>query len=425
MKLFWQEWVDQYKGYNRNVRLFIATNIFTQVGFGIFMVMYNFYIRELGYTEQMNGQIIAMTALASAIVLVPAGMLSDKIGRKKMMFFGVLITALILLSRGMFEGESLLVGTAFITGITMAFLQVSSIPWLAENSTQSQRVHLFSFHFALMMGAQVIGNLLGGVLTDFFHLVLHFSGLWSVRLTLIIAAIIFILGTFPILKMSEVKKTKRKEPMKFNMREFVMNNKGSLKLIGLFAIAQMLIGFGSGLVIPYLNLYFADRFEVSNSIIGVVLSLGQAATAIAMFVGPVVVKKIGEVRAVVLLQLLSIPFLLITAYTENLYFAALGFLFRQALMNAGNPIIMSLMMERVDDSMKGLANSVNQMVFSFGWAFMGPVSTSIVVMFGAYWGYAYVFTITACLYIISSTYFFFMFRGKPKKPTSKPANVTI
>jgi predicted MFS family arabinose efflux permease len=156
-----------------------------------------------------------------------------------------------------------------------------------------------------------------------------------------------------------------------------------------------------------------------------VISLGQGATAIAMIIGPMVVRKLGEVKAVVVLQLLSLPFLLLTAYTQQFWLAALGFLFRQALMNAGNPIQMSLMMGKVDDSMKGLANSVNQMVFNLGWALMGPVSTGIVLKYGSYWGYAMVFTVTAGLYLIGSTYFFIVFRSinntKSNMLETKPA----
>ncbi|WP_420827567.1 hypothetical protein AWH56_26925 [Anaerobacillus isosaccharinicus] len=96
-------------------------------------------------------------------------------------------------------------------------------------------------------------------------------------------------------------------------------------------------------------------------------------------------------------------------------------------MNAGNPIQMSLMMRSVDDSMKGLANSVGQMVFSLGWAVMGPVSTGIVMLYGAYYGYAIVFSITGALYVVASVYFFLVFRNvdRPRvedvSATTKPA----
>ncbi len=409
----YQEWAAQIKTYNRNIRLTFIANILTQIGLGIFMVIYNFYIRELGYNELVNGKVIAMTSLATALVLIPAGILSDKAGRKKLMLYGAIGTGLILFTRSIVESQSLLIVFAFGTGLASAFIQVSIIPWLAENSKPEQRVHLFSIHFAVITGANVIGSLLGGILTDLFGMIA--PGLESIRYTLIIGSFLFLAALIPVMKLKEDR------PNRISASDMKGKTKGifhkaSFKIILLFAVAQLMIGFGAGLVIPYLNLYFADRFMASNSLIGLVISLGQGATAVAMIIGPMVVRRLGEVKAVVVLQLLSLPFLLLTAYTQSFWLAALGFLFRQALMNAGNPIQMSLMMSKVDDSMKGLANSVNQMVFNLGWAVMGPVSTGIVLKYGSYWGYAKVFTITAGLYLVGSTYFFVVFKtmDKPK-----------
>lgn len=406
---FFQEWTAQIKSYNKNIKLALFANIFAQIGFGVFMVIYNFYIRELGYAEEVNGQVISMTSLATALILVPAGIVSDRFGRKKAMFFGAMFTGLVLLFRGVIETQSLLIVLAFVTGLTSAFLQVSAIPWLSENSKGFQRVHLFSIYSAVMTGANVIGNILGGVLTDFFSF--FFTELFSIRLTLIIAGIIFLVALIPIMKFHEKREVKQPKTEKIPLLQKMKEQRTGFKIIILFAISQLIIGVGAGLVIPYLNLYFADRFFASNSMIGLIISLGQAATAVAMIIGPLMVKRFGEVKAVVILQLSSLPFLLLTAYTENLVLAAVGFLFRQALMNAGNPIQMSLMMSKVNDSVKGLANSVNQMVFNLGWAIMGPVSTGIVMVHGAYWGYAIVFTITASLYLIGSIYFLTVFRS--------------
>ena len=325
------------------------------------------------------------------------------------MAVGVFIGGIILTVRSLVEMESFLLSAGFATGISLAFFQVSIIPWLAENSGPKQRIHLFSLHSAVMMAANVIGNLLGGGLTDFFSL--FTSELISIRYTLVVGSLFYFAAALPILKMKEKAKPKREEKIKPNIKKIIRRNKIGFKVIGLFAVAQLIIGTGSGLVIPYLNLYFADRFDASTSVIGLIIALGQAATAVAMFIGPLVVKRIGEVRAVVTLQLLSLPFLLLTAFTTNILLASIGFLFRQALMNAGNPIQSSLMMSKVDDSVKGLANSVNQMVFQLGWAFMGPISTGIVLQYGSYWGYANVFTITAGLYLVGSLYFFIVFRS--------------
>ncbi|TKC15398.1 MFS transporter [Robertmurraya kyonggiensis] len=406
---FLKEWSSQIKSYNQNIRLTILANVFVQIGLGVFMVIYNFYVRELGYDEQVNGQVISMTSLATALLLVPAGILSDRFGRKKTMLFGVFLAGLVLLMRGIFESQSILVSLAFATGLAIAFFQVSAIPWLSENSKPGQRVYLFSIYSAVMTGASVIGNLFGGILTDFFAI--YFSQLISIRLTLLIGGGIFLIALIPIANFHEVREVKKEKEIKIPLREKFRSQREGVKIILLFAVSQLIIGVGAGLVIPYLNLYFADRFFASNSVIGLIISLGQAATAVAMIIGPLMVKRFGEVKAVVILQLSSLPFLLLTAYTENLWFAAVGFLFRQALMNAGNPIQTSLMMSKVDNSVKGLANSINQMVFNLGWAIMGPVSTGIVIEHGAYWGYAIVFSITAGLYLVGSLYFLKVFKS--------------
>ncbi|WP_202080344.1 MFS transporter [Caldalkalibacillus salinus] len=414
------DWIKQIKGYNRNVRLFLWANVLFQVGMGMFMIMYNLYVKALGFDQTVIGNMVAMQSLAAAIILIPAGILSDQLGRKKIIAVGLLFTVVSFVLRAILEVETGLILTAFMTGLFSSFIQVSAIPLLSENSTKEQRVHLFSLNFALMMVANVIGNMGGGALADVLHLWFGMTELISLRTTLLIGTGMSFLAFLPISMLQEKGKVKQHKTLtsmltKGNLKRALVQHHTSIKIIGLFAVAQMLIGFGAGLVIPYLNVYFADRFQASNTSIGLVVSLGQAATAVAMLIGPAIVKRIGEVRAVVVLQLLSIPFLLLTGFTNNFYLASVGFLFRQALMNAGNPIQMSVMMDKVDDNMKGLANSVGQTIFMLGWACMGPVSSYIVSRYGAYWGYAYVFSLTAALYIVGSVYFYYVFYRRPDK----------
>lgn len=230
---------------------------------------------------------------------------------------------------------------------------------------------------------------------------------------LIIGATIFTLGLLPLTKLNPVGTRATSKDNQDDQRTPEPSSfRKNVKIIILFGFANLLIGTGSGLVIPYLNLYFSNRFDASNSYVGLILSLGSAMTAVAMLLGPALVKRVGKVRALVIFQLLSIPFLFITGYTNSLVIASVAFLMRQALMNAGNPIQSAIAMELVQDKYKGLANSVNQMVFNVGWASTGTISTGLVMTFGFYWGYAYTFTITGVLYLIASTYFFLVFGRK-------------
>lgn len=422
----WNDWVNSYKSYNRNVKLILLIEILFSIGIGMFMIIYNLYVRSIGHSQLVVGNVVATMSLATAIALIPAGILSDRFGRKKVILIGGITTVVTLILRSIIIDQAGLVTTAFIEGLFVSLVQVSFLPLLSENSTDKQRVHLFSMLFALSMVASVIGNIGGGVFSDFFQHGIGFSEVISLRITLFISIGIIMTSIFPILLIKENKKERViKEKTGFQIKEYYQQNRSSINIIVLLGVAQLFIGLGAGLVIPYLNLYFAERFDASKSAIGIIVSLGQAATAIAMFLGPAIVKRFGEVRAIVILQLGSIPFLLLTGFTNSLMLASVGYLFRQALMNAGGPIQMSIMMGRVSDNMKGLANSVGSMVFNLGWALMGPVSTTIVLANGSYWGYAYVFSITATLYIIGTVYFYTVFRPKKQAAVTNTKEATV
>lgn len=414
MKAWIDNWKLNFSSYNRNIKFFMLANVLIQIGLGVFMVMYNLYIKELGMPETVNGKVISMTATASALMLIPAGFLSDRFGRKWIIIAGAVFGAMTLFYRSFTITETPLVTAAFLTGLFMAFVQVSGVPFLAENSKPSERVQMFSIYFALMTVANVVGSLLGGVISDVFQTILDMEAVYAIRWSLLAGAFIYSCGLIPLLSLksrsTEIEEKVSHDPL---VPANDINLKKNLIVIFHFSFASLLIGLGSGLVVPYLNLYFSNRFDASNTYIGLILSLGSAMTAVAMLIGPMLVRKVGKVKALIIFQVLSIPFLILTAYTTSLFLAAIGFLLRQALMNAGNPIQSAIAMEVVHDKYKGLANSLNQGVFNVGWATMGPLAAGLVVAFGSYWGYAYAFTITAGLYIVSSIYYYFIF-GKRK-----------
>lgn len=414
MKAWIDNWKLNFSSYNRNIKFFMLANVLIQIGLGVFMVMYNLYIKELGMPETVNGKVISMTATASALMLIPAGFLSDRFGRKWIIIAGAVFGAMTLFYRSFTITETPLVTAAFLTGLFMAFVQVSGVPFLAENSKPSERVQMFSIYFALMTVANVVGSLLGGVISDVFQTILDMEAVYAIRWSLLAGAFIYSCGLIPLLSLksrsTEIEEKVSHDPL---VPANDINLKKNLIVIFHFSFASLLIGLGSGLVVPYLNLYFSNRFDASNTYIGLILSLGSAMTAVAMLIGPMLVRKVGKVKALIIFQVLSIPFLILTAYTTSLFLAAIGFLLRQALMNAGNPIQSAIAMEVVHDKYKGLANSLNQVVFNVGWATMGPLTAGLVVAFGSYWGYAYAFTITAGLYVVSSIYYYFIF-GKRK-----------
>lgn len=420
----WQKWKAEIRSWPRNIQLFFLANILYQMGGGMFSVLYNLYIQDLGYDATMNGTIISVQSIATAIMFIPIGLLGDRISKKPILIIGALFSGLTFVGRAFAIGEPHLLWLAISSGLFASFFQVLAIPFLAANVSEHNRLRLFSIHASLVLAAQVIGSFGGGVLAD----VLGFIGIHSIsslQIVLLLGGIATFLGTLPLFLVKDspvihnpVSAIRSNTVSASNMNRSVSSNmaaeqsKSDFRIIKHFVMTQLLIGIGSGLVVPYLNLYFTDRFHISLSLMSALISLGQVMTIISMMIGPSLVSRVGPVRAVFIFQTMSLPFLLLTGFTYSVLIASVSFLFRQALMNAANPIFSSILIDHVSDRRRGIANSLMQTAFMIGWATMGPVQSYLVTTYGSYHGYAITFTITGVLYVLASTWFYLVFRNK-------------
>ncbi|MFD1954690.1 MFS transporter [Paenibacillus thailandensis] len=415
------------KSWPPNIRLFFVANLLYQIGSGMFSVLYNLYIQELGYGGGMNGTIIGMQSLATAICFIPIGLIGDKLNRKLLLVLGALLSGLIFAGRSFYEAENGLLALAVLSGLFASIFQVLAIPFLAENSDTAQRLKIFSLFSSLVLAAQVLGSFGGGVLADLLQ-AMGISSKLSLQLALLAGSLATLAAFLPLLFMREQAKpaeTGGMKPVRSEHRAEQADRdarRSDFKFIAQFVAVQLQIGFGSGLVIPYLNLYFTNRFDVSLSGMSLLISLGQIMTIVSMLIGPALVAKVGQVKAIVIFQTLSLPFLLLTGFTNLLLVASVSFLFRQALMNAANPIQSSLLVDRVSDKRRGIANSCNQTAFMLGWATMGPVQAHLVTAYGYYWGYAITFSITGILYVSASMIFFAVFREKRSLASERALN---
>ncbi|WP_458464672.1 MFS transporter [Paenibacillus sp.] len=428
----------EIRGWSRNIQLFFLASILYQIGNGMFSVLYNLYIQGLGYNDTMNGQIVSIQSLATAIMFVPIGLCGDLFSRKRLLITGALFSGIFLIGRSFDYSASGLIWFAVFSGLFAGVFQVLAIPYLAENVKKSQRLKMFSYYSSLVLASQVLGSLGGGVFAD----LLHTAGLAKVtglQTVLFVGGAATLAAFIPLLFITEgeavpqttipaqsvlqpnadLKESLTNTPSTYDL----ITKKKDSRLIGQFVVTQLLIGLGSGLVVPYLNLYFTNRFSVSLSGMSLLIALGQIMTILSMLIGPTLASKVGSVRAVVIFQVMSLPFLLLTGFTNLLFIASLSFLFRQALMNAANPIHSAILVDRISDKRRGIANSLMQTSFMIGWATMGPVQSYLVTTYGTYWGYAITFSITGSLYVISSLMYYLMFK-EPKPSASALAKGT-
>jgi predicted MFS family arabinose efflux permease len=184
---------------------------------------------------------------------------------------------------------------------------------------------------------------------------------------------------------------------------------GSGRMLIPIAFNFLLVGCGAGLVVPFMNLYFRDRFGCSSGQIGAYFAIASIVTAVAGLAAPVVARRFGTLRTAVALELLSLPFL-VTMGAETLLTVAVGaFWLRAMLMQAGTPLLNSFVMEALPPGLRARSTSVNNLVWNLGWAASAGGAGALI----ARWGYAIPFYLTAALYATASIAFYLSFRRFP------------
>lgn len=408
----WNDYRGAVAAFSPPARLFLLTELLAWTCHGVFAVVFNLYLLEAGYRESFVGQAVSLNGLGMALAALPAGLIADRWGRRRCLLLGAGLDAAAQLTRATFAHPATILAGSFVAGSGQALLAIAAAPFITEHSTPRERTHLFSTFFATTLLAGVAGSVLGGEIPAWLrHLpeALRPDALHRYRAALWVGGLLNLAACLPLLRLRGIA-----EPVLSHTRIATdAASRGRLVPIGLNAL---LIGAGAGLVIPFMNLYFARRFACSSSQIGVFFSLAAVFTALASLLGPVVARRFGMLRTAVTAQLLSLPFLVTLGAERHLAVAVGAFWMRATLMQASTPLVQAFVMEAMPPSLRARSTSLITLVWNCGWAVSATLSGLIIQRFG----YDVPFYITAVLYALAATVFYTSFRGTPVGAPAPP-----
>jgi MFS family permease len=138
-----------------------------------------------------------------------------------------------------------------------------------------------------------------------------------------------------------------------------------------FALPQLLIAIGSGMTLPFMSLYFRERFGYDSAAVGYLFAAGQLGMTLGFLGGPALHRRLGYVRAIALAQFASLPWFAVLAVTHSAPVAAAAYLLRTAVMNAAHPLMKSFLMESSPPELREGQNALLMFIFGLGWV-VGP-----------------------------------------------------
>lgn len=396
-------YLSHVRQFTPNARKFLAFQFFLALNSGIYGVIFNLYLLKLGYHEDFMGLMLGVVYVSSGLLSVPAAMLCDRIGRRKTLLLSSVVLALgLALLYTITTREILLLGSV-LYGIATGMTAVASSPFMAENSSRDERIHLFSMNSVVMMSSSVLGSLAGGMLPGLLGGAMgDGTGLVeSYRLTLYLSMIAVLLTLVPLALIKETNPPRLERRERFRLIARVIRSPHVQRLV----FVNMLIGIGAGMVVPFFNVYFYDVLNATTGQIGLIFSVGQIVMVAGLLIIPLMVGRFGKVRTIALTQLLSIPFLILIALTTSIYFAAIGYIMRMTLMNMANPAISSFNMEIVAEQERATVSSLTQM----GWYLLYALSTFISGIMMSRGSYLLPFLITCVVYFIAAVAYYVFF----------------
>lgn len=441
-----RDYSDKLRLFQRNARLYLAFTAVSGVALGVYRLLYNFYVLGLGFDEALLGRLITTSSLAALLAALPAGYVSDRMGRKV-----TLLTAGVTMAGAAFgmvlwpSSLGLYLMNALL-GVSQALAGVTLGPFLMENSSEEERTYLFSFASGINMIAGFVGSWLGGTLPTWLSQALRYLpqrlpalGAWlrdSGRETLLIAVesatpesvtayaaslvVIGFLALSAVIPLALIRRArlphddlaKQLTPITYARR-----NPGPLAML----IGPVLItSLGAGLFMPFMNVFYRNTFDASDQTIGTLFASASLAMAVGLLIAPPLADRYGKIQLVVVSQSLSIPFLILLGYSPWFGLSAAAYLVRLALMNMSTPVYQAFVMEHAPREARATVASLVSMSWNVGWAFSPSLSGWMQVSYG----FGPVFGGVIVTYVVAIYMYWRFFLRESPEAEGRPVSVT-
>lgn len=393
-----------------NVMIYLVTALFA---FGQTFSRANFpsYVEVLGGTIVNYGLIQSIQTFSSFVCLIPAAYLADKVGHKRLVISSTIVSTMgysIMVFAP--DWQYLLLGGLGI-GIGRGMLMPSQVAILANSNLPQKRVNIFTKNEISRWTSLAAGYFLSSFFFELFQNELSHINL---QLTFSISLIIIAVAIIPAILLASSDKDQKGIEDSNNRSKMdikTIKNTPEGKFIIGFLFMSLVIGIGAGFLVPFTQPYFL-RFFLTPSEINLIMGFTQIITALFMGMIPFLATKLSSVRVIYLTQGLSIPLILILAYSTVLPLSIFAYMFRIVLMNMSSPAQTTVLQHNVPQSSRATVQSLMRATDQIGRSFSPTLSAIMITETD---GFSLSFTTTAIFYTIAVLSLFLITRSLKEK----------
>ena len=372
------ELVRQVRGFGRDVKLFLLYNLLANVGFGVFQLIFNLYLTELDLREDFIGAFSAVQTVAMAATAALIGPLLARFGTWRCITGGVSLFLAASVALALTEAPPLLLVWSACFGVGLAFLFTATMPFVIEFARVDQRQHVAAVSFSVISLAATIGALLGGGLPG---LVGGGGSIGAYRLTLLAGTAVGILGLVPLFLMGEARRRRPSRAAVAAKLETADERRRVRRDMGVFVGIGGLMALGAGAVIPFYNVYLTT-LGASAREVGYIFAAGGLAGAGIGLTAPAVSRRLGSVRAVLLLRLSVVPCYALLILNPGIGLAVVAHLVRQTSISMAWPIDSTFIAEVLPPRARSTVYGLRSAAWNVGFSVASLVGGAVIVRAG-------------------------------------------
>ena len=330
-------------------------------------MLFNLYLLSAGFDVGFVARMIAINWLAHGLTVIPAGIISDLLGRRRVFLvaysFAILFRGLRIFT---LDPSALLIFSA-LGGIAEGFHSVIGPPFMVEQSRPRERVHLFSLSAVFIAISLTGGSFLAGSIPLWIAgpLGVAGDGVIALRAALVFVIPVGIASMVPIYLIKEHWRA-------ISLKDWFtgLTSRGNMAKLSL---TQGLEAVGLGLVVTFFNVMFVTRYGASTMFVGNLFALATMVVAVFTLFTPLLVKRFGQVKTLVGIQFAGIPFLMLMVFAPIRWLSGVGYMLRETFTGIGagpsggmgSPVERLFPMEIVKQHERGTTNGLMHAFLEF------------------------------------------------------------
>lgn len=346
-------WLRRYP-LSRGYWLFFMAALCWDAGFGLYFFLFNLYLVDFHMNERAIGLVNGALSLGLVVGTLPAGMLTRRIGARRLLLWCFLGAPVLGALRAVFVWEPAAIALAFIAGVVMCIWIVCFLPVTASLTSESNRVAATGLIFSVGIGTTALGAAVTGYLSQWVGMLGSSLGPGDVkRMVLLISSGVVALGTIPLIRLPETHSAPA-EAIAVREHLALLGSNFLRRFLPCMALWTALLGAFT----PFAAVYFASQRHVSLAHVGLIFSASQLAQLMGGLLVPAVERGLGMMKGILVFQLATGVLLALTAISTEPAWCVVFFCGYSAAQWICSPGLYTLLMNKVADADRPGASSL-------------------------------------------------------------------